>query len=65
MLNKIIILISIFYTIYIYMSKSNGYTNLNREHCEEYLDAAAWALDILNQELLEKNIVNSENIKYI
>ena len=45
------------------MSKSNGYANLNREHCEEYLDAAAWALDILNQELLEKNIVNSEKYK--
>ena len=45
------------------MSKNNKFSDLNKERCEEYLDAAVWALDILNQELLEKNIVNSEKYK--
>ena len=45
------------------MPKSDGITDLDTDRCKEYLDAAAWALDILNQELLEKNVVNSEKYK--
>ena len=45
------------------MPKSDGITDLDTDRCKEYLDAAAWALDILNQELLEKNIVNSDKYK--
>ena len=39
------------------MNESEEYINLDLKRCENYLDAAAWALDILNQELLEKNVV--------
>ena len=45
------------------MTESEEYINLDMKRCEKYLDAAAWALDILNQELLEKNFVNTENYK--
>jgi len=45
------------------MTESDRYINLDMKRCEKYLDAAAWALDILNQELLEKNVVKSEKYK--
>ena len=46
------------------MTESEEYINLDMKRCEKYLDAAAWAFDILNQELLEKNVVKSEKYKF-